>query len=532
MAHNERGERTMRRVSLAWIGLLVPLLATPAWADEEGETLTCEEAHELDPHQLLRRLSLDLRDRIPSAEEYTALDGEETVPAETIQEFVESDDFRLAMRRYHELMFWPNVSNVRLANQNAQLGIRNEGPALRILSTGKGKLYRGDDGLGSCGDFEHTQFDPAFPGQFRPKPGVAEGWRMVTPYWDPATPVKVCAFDAQETAEDAGVACNTPEAASKKACGCGPDLRFCYGPSSVSSKAILDSLREQLGRAVDDVAMGAPYTDLLLSTKAWQNGPIAFWKTHLADNLGYTVTYNKADPDEEVADKAFTDTDWTLVDRKGLHAGVLTMPGYLLRFQTARGRANRFRIAFTCEYFVPPAELQPAEGCSESSSDLTQRCNCQYCHSKLEPLAAFFGQFTEAGTTLMSDLSLFPRMNEDCKGKTTQYCKRFYVTDEDAHNPGALMPYQFANVHADIEQNLEDGPRALAQAIIDDGTLAHCTVRKLFTYLVKRDIRAQGAESEELALLEELASGFTASSFSLPWLVREIVSLPQYRRVR
>jgi hypothetical protein len=522
----------MRRVVALIGGAAILLGSTAARAEEDDEALVCDEPHEVDAHQLLRRLSLDLRDKIPSDEEYAALEGEASVPPATVQEFIESDDFAAAMRRYHELMFWPNVSNVRLSNQNATLGIKNEGPALRIQSTTKGKTFRGGDGNGNCGDFQHTQFDPAFPGQFRPKPGVAEGWRMVAPYWDPATPVKVCAFDAQETASDEGVACNTPEAINKKGCGCGPDLRFCYGPSSVTSKLILSSLREQLGRAVDDVAAGAPYTDMLLSTKAWQNGAIAFWKKHLADNLSFNVTYNAPDPDEEIASKAFTDETWTLVDRKGLHAGVLTSPGYLLRFQTARGRANRFRITFMCEYFVPPAELEPAAGCDDATTDLTQRCNCQYCHSKLEPMAAFFGQFAEAGTTLMTDFSTFPRMNEDCKGKTSQFCRRFYVTDADAHNAGSLIAYQYADVHADIEKNLEDGPRAMAQSIIDDGTFAHCTVRKVFTHLVKRDIRAQGAESEELALLETLASGFEQSSYSLPWLVREIVSLPQYRRVR
>ncbi|MEJ7730550.1 MAG: hypothetical protein WKG00_15180 [Polyangiaceae bacterium] len=522
--------RTFAGISLV---LAATLLAGSAAAEDDEEALVCDEPHDVDRFQLLRRLSLDLRGSVPTIEEYQALEAEDLVPAETIQEMIESDDFRVAMRRYHELAFWPNVSNVRMANQNTTLGTKPEWNALRVTSTGKGKLYRGDDGQGSCANVQQTQFDPAFPGEFRPKAGVTEGWRMVAPYWDPATPIKVCAYDAQESLEDGGVACNTPESAGKKGCGCGPGLRFCYGPAGVTNTPIVESLREQLGRSVDEVtAGGAPYTDLMLSTKAWQNGKIAHWKKNLAPYVTINLTYNVPDPDEEVLAKDFTDDTWEQVDRKGLHAGILTLPGYLLRFQTGRGRANRFRIAFLCEYFVPPADLTPAAGCDEGTTDLMQRCNCQYCHQKLEPLSAFFGQFSEAGTTLMSDEAKFPRMNEDCVGSGSAFCKRFYITDPEAYNAGSLLAYQWADLYPEVEGNLAEGVRALAEKVIDDGSFAHCTVRKVFSYFIKRDIRAQGVESEELPLFEALSDGFEEAGFSFPWLVREIVSLPQYRRVR
>src|SRR5690242_11909460 len=90
-------------------------LTAPLWADDPA---TCEAQHDLDKYALLRRLSLDLRGKIPTIEEYDALDAAKEVPMATVQEFVESDDFRLAMRRYHESMFWPNISTVRLHNQN------------------------------------------------------------------------------------------------------------------------------------------------------------------------------------------------------------------------------------------------------------------------------------------------------------------------------------------------------------------------------------------------------------------------------
>ena len=77
----------------------------------------------------------------------------------------------------------------------------------------------------------------------------------------------------------------------------------------------------------------------------------------------------------------FGDDTWAPVDRKGLHAGVLTLPGYLLRFQTDRGRANRMRITMTCEYFVPPAKMEPAPGCQPDGNDLTKRIRA-VCRNK------------------------------------------------------------------------------------------------------------------------------------------------------
>src|SRR6185503_20774192 len=146
--------------------VLLAAAAGPAWADDPK---ACEEPHELDKYALLRRLSLDLRGQVPSIEEYDALDTVDAVPAETIQAYLESDDFRLAMRRYHEEMFWPNVSPVRLHNQNAVLSSTKETYAWRIPAANRGNTFRGDPDVG-CDDYEQTFFDPAFPGEFRPDP--------------------------------------------------------------------------------------------------------------------------------------------------------------------------------------------------------------------------------------------------------------------------------------------------------------------------------------------------------------------------
>jgi hypothetical protein len=219
-----------------------------------------------------------------------------------------------------------------------------------------------------------------------------------------------------------------------------------------------------------------------------------------------------------------------------MHAGVLTMPAWFLRFQTNRSRANQFRIAFECEAFEPPSQLEaPGSGspaCQAEGTDLTGRCTCRYCHRQLEPLAGSFGAFAEAGTTHL-DVAAFPRSLASCVGSSSGLCKRFYVTDADADNPGSLIPWQYADAaHPEIQAALAAGPRALALTSIQSGAFARCAVKRMFRYLVKRDMHVLGAQAEEAALLETLAEGFKQEGYGLPWLVQQVVALPQYRRVQ
>lgn len=553
----------MRTPAVRLLFLAATLLAAAASAQVPN---TCDEPREIDKYQLLRRLSLDLRGQPPSYEEYQQLENQQSVPPAIVEAYMQSEGFRQTMRRYHEDLFWPNVSNVSLNNTNSQLTQRTGEPALSISSSTKRNLYRGDpdvstDGGMQCGDYEQTHFTDG--GTFTPDPAYVqqvglpladggtklvtqEGWRWVTPYWAPTTQVKVCAYDAQETlSTTVGTVtrgCDSYLANGKKECGCGPNLSFCYG--GTAQKAIQASLRESLALSVDDVTVGGkPYTDLLLSTTLYENGPIAQWRKTLANNLSLTRVYGVADPNEAIANKPFSDATFAPVARGKLptsefHAGVLTHPTYLLRFQTNRSRANRFRIDFECEFFVPPAQLAPQSGCSESGTELTKRCYCQSCHQTLEPLAAFWGQFAEAGTSMMTDLTVFPRKANNCVGSGSTYCNRFYITAADGDNPGSLIPYQYADPASSdpyrkaIGENIAVGPRVLVNQIINDGTFARCTVKKLWSFLMKRDMHVLGAEAEEAALLEQLADGFKTNNYNLPWLIEQVVSQPQYRRVR
>ena len=82
---------------------------------------------------------------------------------------------------------------------------------------------------------------------------------------------------------------------------------------------------------------------------------------------------------------------------------------FMLRFQTNRSRANRFRIVFTGQYFIPPEQPETAESgeCEEVTADVTQQCTCRYCHQVLEPLAQYWGGFFEAGSVENSDMEIY-----------------------------------------------------------------------------------------------------------------------------
>lgn len=536
-------------------GIAALLLSTALTARAEVPAV-CEAPREVDKYQLLRRLSLDLRGQIPTYEEYVALEGQPGVPTETIRAFLASPGFGTQMRRYHEELFWPNVSNVSLGGVNANLVQLAKPAALAIASVGKRRQFRGlpdvqTATLGAqCGDFEQTQFQAG--GGFVPAPagirtsvidGVTvkqEGWRLVRPYWAPDTQVKVCAFDAMETESVVvaakTIACNTPEGDARPECGCGPGLRFCYGPAAQVRNVITAALREQLLREVDRVSTGGqPYTDLLTRGGTSANGPVLFWKKYLAPHLTVGLVYARPDPDEPLPDTAFTDASWREVARPSpLHAGVLTSAAYLLRFQTDRGRANRFRIDFECESFIPPSQIEtPAQGCTESGTDLTRRCTCRYCHRALEPLAAHWGQFAEAGTTVMSDPALFPRVRANCVNAKDPFCRRFYVTNDEADKPGSLLPYQYVDdAHPGMADAIAAGPKRRVAQIVADGTLARCTVKRLWQYLMKRDMKVSGDSMEELPLLQSLSDGFAQHGYALPWLVEQLVSQPAYRRAR
>ena len=498
------------------------LLPIPAWAE------ICAPAEEVLPaDRYLRALSLDLRGRLPEPEELAEVEVEGEVPEALLDRWLATEDFAQQVVRRHRALLWNNISGTRLISNNAFLGRVGLLHWRRNLAT----LYRGD--LVPCLD-EPAQFDA--DGRVVPTV-VADGVRLegyveVSPYWAPEQVIRLCGFDAQvDRMSPDGTDCSTLDAYRDAGCGCGPDLRWCA--LGANHRQVNDSMAEALDRLVFEVVHAdAPYVDLFRSRTAYVNGTLAFfWRHHTG--LPRMIFEPVPLEVESLPDLEFTERDtWVKVELPPEHAGILTRPGYLLRFQTNRARANRFYDAFLCQPFQPPAGgLPTSESEGARDPDLQQRAGCKYCHALLEPSAAHWGRWTESGVGFL-DPADFPQTREDCelcarRGlQCSRECRNFYVTrafsEEEERFLGSLQAYSFRR--EDHLRNIEVGPRLLAMTGVADGRVPRCVARRALEWLV------DGAVED--AWVGSLARDFVANDYSYRGLVRSIVTDPRYRRVR
>ena len=258
----------------------------------------------------------------------------------------------------------------------------------------------------------------------------------------------------------------------------------------------------------------------------------------------------------------FVDANWYRVERGALHSGVLTTPAFLHRFRTNRARVNRFRLAFLDQSFSPPAEIETPESTvldpapcyygDAVGDDLRRRCLCRSCHRQLEPMAAHFGPFLEYGTALTSVYPLEVASPSEAAsffhptvatGAWSEVWSRIYEITElpdpnddeqtiSAYRQRAVL---LSRSYPGDEQNYAQGPRGLVAEALEvpngapSSALAEATVRKIFRFLVGRDLLVEGARDEERPLLDVL-SGELEGHWNLKRLIGRIVRLPQFRR--
>lgn len=513
---------------LMCIAAFVALAAPPARAQ------VCEPGGVQDALQYLRRLSLDLRGRLPDVAELEAVVASGRVEPAVIDAMLASEEWIGQVRAYHRDLLWTNLAAQRLAQFAWQLRAPTaQRPAPAYWNPGRALFFRGVQE--PCLD-EPARFGAAGEILTTPdaaRPGVAkEGWVEVQPYWAPATTIRVCALDAQTGATGVDRRGNTVECArtaNATGCGCGESLRWCQSSQDGTERAITSAMAEQLLRAIEGVVRdGRPYTEILLGTAVEVNGPLSHYLRHQTGGGG-TLVLALPEQGYEVPAVPFAEAStWRAALRSGRHAGILTLPGYLLKFQSDRGRANRFYNAFLCQAFqAPPGGLPAASDGCHDEPDLTKRCGCQYCHVAVEPAAAYWGRWSEAGIIPMDDAT-FPRFREDCassRARGIPACRLFYLIEaghpDEQPYLGQLRPYVFADDQRVAA--IEAGPAALARQAVDSGQLASCTARKWWAHLLGRE-----PHDGDAMALAELAEGF-AGRYDLRALVRAIVLRDEYR---
>ncbi len=497
----------------------------------------CEPSRVQSDLQYLRRLSVDLRGHLPTLAEMESVVANGELDPEIVGAMLDSDGFLNRMRAYHKDLRWTNVESQRLTGVGWTLNAPSEGQSPAYWSAQRALRYRG--AAVACLD------EPARFGQdgrilTTPHPtiegAVQDGYVEVEPYWAPGTTVKACAFEAQEalegpSARNPDIMADCSSTTGSLGCGCGPNLRWCQlNANGISTRfSILDSFAEQLMRFSDAVVRGErPYTDFILATDMEVNGPVAHYVAHQA-RTGGAIFLSTPEQNYEVPDGLGFDEDrWVTVERGPRHAGVLTMPAYLIKFQTNRSRANRFYNAFLCQFFeAPPGGLPPGDDACNDEPNLTERCGCKFCHVAVEPAAAHWGRYSEAGLGALNE-GLFPTEQPNCateRGAQQAICQLFYVTeathpDEEPYL-GFLKPYLFAD--ESMIDAIEQGPAVLAQEAIDSGQFGRCTVRKMWRLFMGQDA---GVDDEEV--IEELFAEFEANDYNLKALILALVTRPEY----
>lgn len=515
------------------LGLLLaaaPAQAEPAQCAEPSDTLS--------PTRWLRATSLALRGLIPTPEEYGAIaaatpDSLEATVSALVDEWLVSDAFADRFVRLHRDLFWNNISDQRLHAVNVTLtpasGATAHWTRLGTMATRyRGRSVRCLDEPARFDDDGNILTTPQADGSNR------EGWVWVNPYWAPDTTLKVCAFDAQDrlTSQN-GVACDTNQGLAERDCGCGPNLRWCASAAQmdVIQRAFMDDLERRVRDVIQD---DRSYLDLFTSTKSWVNGPMVHF-------LKYQTRLTRVRIEPVLTDVSrlpelpFTATDtWVEVDLGDHHAGLLTSPSYLLRFQTERARANRFYTAFLCQPFNPPAGGLPvADEAAIREPDLQLRDGCSYCHALLEPAAAYWARFGERGMSWL-DPAVFPAYDASCAACARSglacptRCTTHYVmnplTASEGRWLGWLTGYVFRR--EDHMLSIEAGPKLLAYRSAVDGRLPRCTARTAAERLFGEIL---GDDDEPL--VDTLAQRFVASGFAYRELVKDLVMSKTFRRV-
>ena len=96
-----------------------------------------------------------------------------------------------------------------------------------------------------------------------------------------------------------------------------------------------------------------PYSTLFDSRRAFINGPLSFFYQNWLDIAAGIAYRPLAINPDQTPQLNFLDDEWVEYTLPETHAGLLTHPAFLLRFQTNRARANRFYDAFLCNGFQP-----------------------------------------------------------------------------------------------------------------------------------------------------------------------------------
>jgi hypothetical protein len=493
-----------------------------------NEELMCLEPQpELDRYRFLRSAALDITGTVPPVEWNEELHELDDVPEAWIDELLDMPEFADRVVRWHRALVWNNLSLVRLYNTR---NIIREASGVYWVGGGRSTTFRGTNI--AC---NNVPVSYNVDGSITTDEEGREGYRWIQPHWlPPGEQIKVCAFDAQDVDFSAsGNDCSQDGAATDAGCGCGPNLIYC-GPRALETQiqqAFVEDLNKRVRRIITN---NLPYTELFTSQTAYVNGPIVrYWKS-MANFAGGVRNTPVPMQIESLPDLDSWQVDeWVEVDLPPSHAGILTSPAWLLRFQTNRGRASQFQTQFLCAPLKAQGTLPTSDAAIQAEPNLQKKEGCNTCHAVLEPVSAYWGRWTEAGAGHLYEDD-FPALNTECytcatTGLTCSAdCNRYYKVK--AYHPdeqeflGQLSWYLFQT--EGNQKNVEEGPALLALLEVAGNRLPECAAKTAAQRMLGRDLL-----EDEQGWVDELVVTFAGSSFSYRELVKAIVMSPIYRRM-
>lgn len=469
-----------------------------------------------------RAVSLDVRGVVPNPEELESIEASGELPEEMLNSWLDSEEFEGQVIEQHRELFWNSLSMNLL---NRRRITKRGGIYMNPQRSRYHRIVRNTN----CGDFEADVNELNQPQSWitNEDGSISEGWVWVTPYWDLDTQVKVCAFDAQLTELSADEkSCSNADGHSKSDCGCGPNLNWCI------TSSVENDIEEALVRDIDErvrhmVQSNGSYIDLLFGQNMYINGASAHFFRYIA--VFNESSYESPIPIVDLPELEFTDQTWTEISLSEEHSGVLTAPGWLLRHQTNRGRANRFYGAFLCKEFIPPETgISGLSGNTNPTPNLILREGCAGCHARLEPWAAYWSRWGEASMTYQSTAE-YPAYLEECAqcdatNSCSSLCKNYYLTEQTHQDEGPYLGWlnTYAFLTEDKRENPDIGPIGWVNQTANDGSFTSCSIQNASNWLINWE------EADE-ELIEQWATYFS-SGLSYKEMVKMLVRSPQYWR--
>lgn len=524
----------------------------------------CAPNHDVDPLRLLRQASLDIRGTIPSYDEYEAVRDAGDPVAEAdhqIDGMLVSDAWFANVREYHRDLMWASMAPAavdRIIQPGRRMstfvptdGVDN-GPIWRV--TVAARWFRGATATRCLNELQ-TEFDS----QGRPVamdtftdvtcngPGAngtcqQEGYVLVEPYWAPGTQVKVCAFDAQAfEVGDEDEPCAVYHSNDRE-CGCGENLQLCVRTKDGLEADFREALAEEPLRIFENIVRAdLPYHQAFTTDLTWMNGTLTHYYRHQSGVLHLNAIGTTFDPAlGELPDLQYGQDDvWLPVQRESAHAGVLTTYGFLGRFASNRGRANRFHTAFYCDPFVPPEDgLPPQE--PEPDPNLRKRNGCDGCHAELEPAAAHWGRWRTGGTygLLRPEVVDMNAPTDDCQcGEGTDdlncgsHCSTYYVTADNSHEDEYAMfgglPLATLWLEEGELEFVEQGPSRLVDSPAQKRQVGQCMVRTMAAHLLGREL-----DEDDLAWVAKQTDALVDDNYRFSSMVSRMVADERYRVTR